>query len=93
MFVSSKKHTSLRIDYSLLHSSYSAIINKYNLLVMRVNKLGGEEFLRNAKIPENEPQIFSQEDIKRLIFLCHPDKHGGKEMSHEITKKLLLMRE
>jgi len=93
MLVTSKKYNSLRIEFYALSGAFSDIMNKYNLLVMRINKLGGEDFLRGAKIPENTPQIFSREEIKRLILLCHPDKHGGKEMSHEITKKLLLLRD
>jgi hypothetical protein len=30
--------------------------------------------------------------LKRLIMLCHPDKHGGSQMSVEVTQKLLEMR-
>lgn len=35
---------------------------------------------------------FSDEDIKRLLMLCHPDKHGGKEMARQMTTKLLTLR-
>lgn len=33
-----------------------------------------------------------QEIIKKLILLCHPDKHGGSQVSTEITSWLLSMR-
>jgi len=41
----------------------------------------------------NTKNPFSQEDIKRLIMLCHPDKHGGKKMAEDMTKKLLTIRD
>ena len=39
----------------------------------------------------SEPR-FTEEDLKRLIVLCHPDKHDGKQMAVEMTDKLLKMR-
>jgi len=35
---------------------------------------------------------FDKKEIKTLISLCHPDKHGGKESAVSITQKLLKMR-
>lgn len=35
---------------------------------------------------------FDDKEIKTLISLCHPDKHGGKESAVSITQKLLKMR-
>ncbi len=35
---------------------------------------------------------FSEEEIKALIRLCHPDKHQGKQSAVSITQKLLGMR-
>ena len=35
---------------------------------------------------------FSDAEIKSLISLCHPDKHGGREVANEITKKLLAIK-
>ena len=35
---------------------------------------------------------FSDDDIKKMLLLCHPDKHGGKQIAHEVTQKLLAMR-
>lgn len=35
---------------------------------------------------------FDNDDIKRLIRLCHPDKHGNSETANIMTKKLLNMR-
>ena len=35
---------------------------------------------------------FSEEEIKVLIRLCHPDRHQGKQSAVSITQKLLGMR-
>lgn len=35
---------------------------------------------------------FSQDEIKALIRLCHPDKHNGSEAATRLTGKLLEMR-
>jgi hypothetical protein len=41
-----------------------------------------------------EPQTFIPADmLKRLIMLCHPDKHAGSALSTSITKQLLELRD
>ena len=35
---------------------------------------------------------FSGEELRTLISLCHPDRHGGKESAVRITQKLLALR-
>lgn len=30
--------------------------------------------------------------LKRLIMLCHPDKHGGSAVAEDVTKQLLSIR-
>ena len=34
-----------------------------------------------------------QDHLKILIFLCHPDKHGGCKQANEITQWLLTVRD
>lgn len=41
--------------------------------------------------PPPEPE-FETDLLKRLLHLCHPDKHGGSKMATEVTAKLLKMR-
>ena len=41
------------------------------------------------KQPES---AFSEEEIKVLIRLCHPDKHQGRAAAVSMTKKLLRIR-
>lgn len=35
---------------------------------------------------------FSDDLIKQLLQLCHPDKHGNSSLSNEVTKWLLSQR-
>lgn len=35
----------------------------------------------------------SKEMLKKLIMLCHPDKHNGSELATAMTQELLRMRE
>ncbi len=39
------------------------------------------------------PTPLSQAEIKDLIVLCHPDKHGGSETALRITKWLMSQRQ
>lgn len=32
------------------------------------------------------------DDIKRLLQLCHPDKHNGSQTANDMTRKLLALR-
>jgi hypothetical protein len=47
---------------------------------------------RATREPVQEPLQLTQEDIKRMLMLCHPDKHDGKQAAVEMTQKLLAMR-
>ena len=37
-------------------------------------------------------RVFSEEEIKTLIRLCHPDKHQGRAAAVSMTQKLLRIR-
>jgi hypothetical protein len=65
---------------------------KWDALVDRINGLGGEAFLKRARIPSETPAQFTADELQRLILLCHPDKHDGKPMATEMTQKLLKMK-
>lgn len=51
---------------------------------------------REATIPQEIHHIIPDPDgawfrehLKKLIMLCHPDKHGGSEESHVVTTYLV----
>lgn len=89
-------------------SSYKSLKYDYDALTQKVYRLEKNEFLLNAHILKlksekdrlsdkppvytNNASDFSDDDLKKLIMLCHPDKHNGKSIATEITTKLLLMR-
>lgn len=35
---------------------------------------------------------FTNDEIKKLVFLCHPDKHDNSELATMMTQKLLALR-
>jgi hypothetical protein len=71
-----------------LKGKYEALIKDWNSLVRRINANGGESILSGSK-PSDQ---LSSDDIKKLLMLIHPDKHGGKPMAQEMTAKILQIR-
>lgn len=47
---------------------------------------------RERAKPKRGSGELTPERVKQLIRLCHPDRHGGNETSHEVTKWLLELR-
>jgi ribosomal protein L29 len=54
----------------------------------RIQAMMAEVYSRKAAPPEG-----FKGQIKRLLQLCHPDKHGGSEAATNATQWLLKMRE
>jgi hypothetical protein len=55
-----------------------------------------EEFIFNlvsGMFPEEQTRIVEvaipSAMFKKLLMLCHPDKHGNSELSHEVTRWLI----
>lgn len=69
--------------------SYRQLVRKWNNLVDRVNAIGGEKALSGNVNTLN----MSEDDIKRLLQLCHPDRHRNSDLSVEMTQKLLQLRD
>jgi len=87
MFVLKSKYDALMRNAIETEIRFNQLLKQWNDLVSEINKKGGREFLdRNLEPP------LENEDIKKLLVLCHPDKHNGKEIATEMTKKLLRMR-
>lgn len=86
MFVTKSKYDSLVRKYSDLVDLHADAVSTANKLVERINEKGGKEFLDHGI-------VFSEEDLDKLIRLCHPDKHQGSKNSESATKLLLKMRE
>lgn len=95
MFVSRKKYRATVAAHEIATHLFEM---KYNALMQT-----SVEMLKNAQleIARLDAQVtrqargseqFTPEEIKTLITLCHPDKHGGKESAQRITQKLLSLR-
>jgi predicted nuclease with TOPRIM domain len=68
------------------------LIRKWNRLVDRVNAAGGERIL-NGTSPAANTLGLTTVDIKRMLQLCHPDRHNNSDLAVEITQKLLALRD
>lgn len=69
------------------------LLSEWNELVRKINDKGGVEFLREGTIiPPAGKRTLTDTDIKSLLLLVHPDKHGGKEAAVRMTQRLLAMR-
>ena len=44
--------------------------------------------LENELVKLKNPTVFNPEFIKKVRMLCHPDRHNGSELSHNICKVL-----
>ena len=79
----------LKSTYQTLVIRYLSLEAKWNTLVADINSKGGELFL------QSNPFVYdlTEDDINKLIFLCHPDKHDNSVKSTDITAKLLSIKE
>jgi hypothetical protein len=94
MFVSSATHNAVvrqaNANISYLTREYRDLLSKWNKLVDRINKHGGEAIF--DRVEKTTPQ-FTAEEVRSLIQLVHPDRHGGKESAVRMTRKLIELRE
>lgn len=72
---------------------YNGLVEDYNRLVRWIKKRGGVDVIDQAIAIARQPaSTFTNDEIKTLIRLCHPDKHNGSVAANSITTKLLKMR-
>lgn len=73
----------MRLSRLLVNARMEAeIAKKFN-----VGTIFGVDMARGAM-----PAQFTEEEIARLLRLCHPDKHGNSSAANEMTRKLLDIR-
>lgn len=70
-------------DYDLTRADHALMDLQYVLLEFEAELAGWSRQGRAA---------LSQDRIRDLIQLCHPDRHGGSEKANETTKWLLEIR-
>ena len=81
----------LASKYKRLQRMAEDLADRWSNIVDLINSKGGQNFLDNAVL--NPKPQFSQEEIRKLISLCHPDKHDGRQIAVEMTQKLLQLKE
>lgn len=74
----------LRAEVEYLHESLT-------LARAEVRELRSQPPPKPPKPPKPQPQIDAA-TIRRLLQLCHPDKHGGSKAANEMTHWLLALR-
>ena len=80
------KKTRLREKLENVKAEYNELLGRYNRLVTMINTKGGMSFL------DGNTSQFSSSEIKNLVKLCHPDKHGGSILAKDMTARLLELR-
>lgn len=88
LFKNKEKENELIEKIEELEYAYQHVVKKYNGIVEFINSRGGESFLfsdQEKKLDDNQ--------LKKILMLCHPDKHDGSKLSNEVTRLLISMRE
>lgn len=89
MFVLKSKYEVMGLRARVAELKYQLLLEEWNTLIRRINRHGGESiFSKKTGAPQ-----FDQEELQKLIQLCHPDKHDGKKMASDMTVKLLALKE
>ena len=86
---------------------YMEAAMKYEELLQRIRVLGGEKFLNGevehpyvradhseSKLNKGKTEVkgFTDAELKSLLQLVHPDKHGGKESAVRMTQLINQLR-
>jgi hypothetical protein len=84
---------SLENSLARLNRKYENAIDNYNLLKNSFYNLKQRYDTAIIMLSDRPNQNqFTQEEIRTMIKLCHPDKHGGNTSANAITAKLLRLR-
>lgn len=93
LFVSARKHRTLKNKYEhllsrscTLESKYTHLLAQWNTVANQINARGGAGFLQGT------PAQLTPEEVKLAIRFCHPDKHRNNPDATRLTQKLLALR-
>lgn len=91
MFVGRAKYDRAVQQGAAALAKYLNLVREWNDLVDLIEDLGGLKRIREAV--NSPPQQFTDDDIRRLLQLCHPDKHSNSSLAQDMTRKLLAARQ
>lgn len=94
--------TNLNKEISFLKSEFNRVVDKFNNSLderarlieliraydQKVVLLESEQKRKSA----SNAQTFTDDQLKKMIMLCHPDRHGGKQIAQDITALLNSIR-
>jgi hypothetical protein len=86
MFVRESRYNRLLTQYYDISHKYKMLLSEWNALVSKINKKGGDDFLKHATI--GGESRFTDDELRSLRALIHPDRHDNKPVSHELTAKV-----
>ena len=89
MFVRESTYRQLQQRYKELDRANDVLLDKWNALVLQLNAGGGARFREERSVAPTK--VFTNAEVRKLLQLCHPDKHDGKPMAVEMTQKLLTL--
>lgn len=75
-----------------LEAKYLRLLDKWNKLVRQINDKGGQQFLDGASVVRSGNGQFTDAELRSILQLVHPDKHGGKASAVAITQKINKLR-
>lgn len=84
MFVRKSVHRSVVQRLEFMSYAYDQLMQKHTEALERYSAL-------KERVDLLQATGFTQAELKRLIGLIHPDKHGNKPSSVELTQKVLKM--
>lgn len=84
----------LRNQLTDLSRRHAADIHDWNNLVSWVKSVGGVKYVTSVMSGQTTQSNlnFSDKDLRKILMLIHPDKHGGKQMAVDMTAKVLELR-
>ena len=91
MFVTRKNYDKLMQETLAYKRAFIKERTERNELTVEFNELMTKWNARSNNSRNVSVQL-DQTSIKKLITLCHPDKHGGKRSAVEATQLLLSLR-
>lgn len=92
-----KERNSLSFDCAIWKIKFFDLQKEWNKLIDKINTKGGQSFLDNGVLPDvfgnaRSKKQFTDDELRSILQLVHPDKHGGKESAVRITKLINEMR-
>lgn len=91
-FLASPKGKAWKARKDAENNGFNHSENFWDRQEKREEKRQEQERGYHGRFTPNEDKL-DKDLLRKLIMLCHPDKHAGSALSNEVTKRLLAMKE